>query len=197
VIKTASLRVAALRACLTSMEPELGTVESWGTDLARRLPGGGRLLVAGNGGSAAQAQHLTAEIVGRFRNDRPPFSAIALHAETSTVTAVGNDYGFDQVFARQVVAHGRRGDVLLVLSTSGASPNLVTAVTAARAEGLGTWAMTGPPPNPIAGVVDEVVAIRSNDPATVQEAHLVAIHVLCACFDSEVTATAGAAVMGR
>lgn len=91
----------------------------WGATLARRLTDGGRLLVAGNGGSAAEAQHLTAELVGKLRDDRQPFSAIALHAETSALTAIGNDYGYAEVFARQVRAHGRPDDVLLLLSTSG------------------------------------------------------------------------------
>ncbi|CAM5680972.1 D-sedoheptulose 7-phosphate isomerase OS=Streptomyces griseomycini OX=66895 GN=FHS37_002862 PE=4 SV=1 [Streptomyces griseomycini] len=107
------------------------------------LGGGGRLLAAGNGGSAAQAQHLTAEIVGRYRDDRPPFSAIALHADTSSTTAIANDYGVDEVFARQVRAHGREGDVLMLLSTTGASANLLSAADAARAAGVRVWALTG------------------------------------------------------
>jgi len=105
----------------------------WGQALAGVLRGGGRLLVAGNGGSAAEAQHLTAELVGKLREDRVPLSALALHAETSSATAIGNDYGFDEVYARQVRAHGRPGDVLLLLSTSGRSRNLLAAAEAAAA----------------------------------------------------------------
>src|SRR3954467_7468751 len=97
----------------------------WGEKLAWHLGEGGRLLVAGNGGSAAEAQHLAAELVGRLHEDRRPYSAIVLSAETSSLTAIGNDYGFEDVFARQVRAHGRPGDVLLTLSTSGGSPNLL------------------------------------------------------------------------
>lgn len=125
------------------------------------LCGGGRLLAAGNGGSAAQAQHLTAELVGRYRTDRPPFSAIALHADTSSTTAIANDYGVDELFARQVRAHGRPGDVLILLSTSGASANLLSAAAAGRAAGLHVWALTGPAPNPLAAAADEAFCVAA------------------------------------
>jgi D-sedoheptulose 7-phosphate isomerase len=150
----------------------------WGEHLAKVLAGGGRLLVAGNGGSAAQAQHLSAELVGKLRDDRPAYSAIALHAETSSITAIGNDYGFEQVFARQVQAHGRNGDVVMLMSTSGRSRNLVAAAEAARELGITCWAMTGPLPNPLAMCVDDVLAVPG-DPQTAQELHLVGVHVLC------------------
>ncbi|MCC9305907.1 SIS domain-containing protein [Kitasatospora sp. RB6PN24] len=163
---------------------QLPLLTRWGEALAGLLPAGGRLLAAGNGGSAAQAQHLTAELVGRYAGDRPAFSAISLHAETSSLTAIGNDYGFDQVFARQVEAHGRPGDVLLLLSTSGHSRNLLAAADLGRATGLGVWAMTGPPPNPLAQRVDEALAVPAAQAATVQEVHLVAVHVLCEAFDA-------------
>ncbi|MBI4900071.1 MAG: SIS domain-containing protein, partial [Actinobacteria bacterium] len=97
---------------LSSLQTQAPRLALWGSILADRLSAGQRLLVAGNGGSAAEAQHLTAELVGRFDGDRPPFSAIALHAETSALTAVANDYGYDEVFSRQVRAHGRPGDIL-------------------------------------------------------------------------------------
>ena len=116
---------------LESLRAQSGRLAAWGEELARRLLAGQRLLAAGNGGSAAEAQHLTAELVGRFDGERVPFSAISLHAETSAVTAIANDYGYEEVFARQVRAHGRSGDVLLLLSTSGKSPNLLRAVEAA------------------------------------------------------------------
>ncbi|ATW52899.1 D-sedoheptulose-7-phosphate isomerase [Streptomyces peucetius] len=161
----------------------LGQIIAWGGHLAAVLPVGGRLLAAGNGGSAAQAQHLTAELVGRYRDERPARSAIALHAETSSVTAIGNDYGFDQVFARQVEAHGRPGDVLVLLSTSGGSANLISAAQTGRAAGLRVWAMTGPRPNPLAEAADETLCIDADSTATVQEAHLVAVHLLCEAFD--------------
>ncbi|MCM1936927.1 SIS domain-containing protein [Streptomyces sp. G3] len=158
--------------------------QRWGDRLADVLGGGGRLLAAGNGGSAAQAQHLTAELVGRYRDDRPPFSAIALHADTSSTTAIANDYGVDEVFARQVRAHGREGDVLMLLSTSGASANLLSAADAARAAGVRVWALTGCAPNPLMAGSDESLCVEAPSTATVQEIHLVAVHMICAAFDA-------------
>ncbi|MFI7434782.1 SIS domain-containing protein [Micromonospora haikouensis] len=155
----------------------------WGTQLARTLAGGGRLLAAGNGGSAAEAQHLTAELVGKLRDDRTPLSAIALTAETSSLTAIGNDYGFDEMFARQVRAHGRPGDILLLMSTSGRSENLLTAAEAGRHTGMTCWAFTGPAPNPLADVCAEVLAVPSSEPQVVQELHLVSTHLLCSYVD--------------
>ncbi|WAP60693.1 SIS domain-containing protein [Streptomyces sp. S465] len=167
-------------------EGGLEQVAQWGRHLAATLPVGGRLLAAGNGGSAAQAQHLTAELVGRYQRERPAYSAIALHADTSSLTAIGNDYGFEELYARQVAAHGRPGDVLMLLSTSGRSPNLLAAADTGRAAGLRVWAMTGPRPNPLAFRADEALCIGSGSTATVQESHLVALHLLCESFDHEV-----------
>jgi D-sedoheptulose 7-phosphate isomerase len=146
---------------------------------------GRRLLAVGNGGSAAQAQHLTAELVGRYCDDRIPFSAIALHADTSSLTAISNDYGVDEAFSRQVRAHGRPGDVLVALSTSGRSPNVLASVAAARGLGLTVWGLTGPAPNPLAAACDEALSVHSPSGATVQEVHLVAVHLLCAAIDIE------------
>lgn len=179
---------ALIDALTVFRERHLDTVDRWGAHLAAVLPVGGRLLAAGNGGSAAQAQHLTAELVGRYQRERPAFSAIALHAETSSVTAIGNDYGFDQVYARQVAAHGRPGDVLVLLSTSGRSANLVLAAATARRAGLLVWAVTGPGPNPLAEAADEALCVEAPTTATVQEAHLVAVHLLCESFDAAVAA---------
>jgi D-sedoheptulose 7-phosphate isomerase len=173
----------ALGCGLDSLRSGTGTLADWGGRLAELLAGGGRLLAAGNGGSAAQAQHLTAELVGRYRDDRPAYSAISLHAETSTVTALVNDYGAEQMFGRQVDAHGRPGDVLFLLSTSGRSPNLLVAAEAAHRRGLLVWALTGPRPNPLAAAADEAVCLEVPEAATVQELHLVAVHILCAEVD--------------
>ncbi|WP_078873545.1 D-sedoheptulose-7-phosphate isomerase [Streptomyces sp. NRRL S-1868] len=164
-------------------EQHAARVTSWGEQLAAALAGDARLLAAGNGGSAAQAQHLTAELVGRYRSERRPYSAIALHADTSAVTAIGNDYGFGSLYARQVAAHGRPGDVLLLLSTSGRSENLTCAAAAGREAGLRVWALTGPAPNPLARRADEALCVEADTTATVQEAHLVAVHLLCEAFD--------------
>jgi D-sedoheptulose 7-phosphate isomerase len=162
----------------------LAVAQRWGRSLADTLSGGARLLAAGNGGSAAQAQHLTAELVGRYQPDRPPFSALALHAETSSVTALVNDYGIEEMYARQVAAHGRWGDVLVLMSTSGRSRNLIAAAHAGSRCGLHVWAMTGKAPNPLADVAHEALVVDSADTATVQEIHLVALHVLCEQFDA-------------
>lgn len=150
------------------------------------LLGGGRLLVAGNGGSAAQAQHLTAELTGRLRLERRPLPAFPLHADTSSLTAIGNDYGFDEVFARQVRAHGRAGDILLLLTTSGTSDNLRRAAAAARECGMFVWAMTGALPNPIATNCDAVLGVDTTSATTVQECHLVALHLLCDWVETRV-----------
>lgn len=184
---TAGRHLAALTEALGGLDT--GRLDDWGRRLAVTLGRGGRLLVAGNGGSAAQAQHLTAEFTGRFCADRRPYSAIALHADISAVTAIANDYGYEEVFARQVAAHGRPGDVLLAMSTSGRSPNLLRAADAARERELAVWALTGPSPNPLAVACDEAVCVPDPGPApaltaTVQETHEVALHLICLAFDA-------------
>ena len=166
-------------------------LERWGAQLADVLLAGGRLLTAGNGGSAAEAQHLAGELVGRYRDDRVPLSAIALCAESASVTAIGNDYGPEEVFARQVRAHGRPGDVLVALSTSGRSPNVLAAAAAANATGMLTWALTGAPGNPLSLCADDCVTVDSPHTATVQEIHLIAIHLLCAAVDESLATRAG------
>jgi D-sedoheptulose 7-phosphate isomerase len=176
----------ALREPLERLATDGPTIQRWSRQLATILTGGGRLLVCGNGGSAAHAQHLTAELVGRYQRDRSPFSAIALHAETSAVTAIANDYDWVQLFARQVQAHGRKGDVLLAISTSGRSPNVLAAVTAAREAGILAWALTGPSPNPLAAAAEDSVSVDSPSTATVQEVHQVVVHLLCEAFDEVV-----------
>lgn len=181
-MRTGDHHVADLVTALSTMD--CSRLTRWGRHLGSVLAAGHRVLVAGNGGSAAEAQHLTAELVGRYLNDRQPLSALALHADTSTMTALGNDFGFDEVFARQVRAHGRPGDVLIALSTSGRSGNLLVAVRAARSVGMATWALTGGAPNPLADACDEYVDIASVSAANVQECHLVAVHIVCAGVDA-------------
>jgi D-sedoheptulose 7-phosphate isomerase len=188
----AHAHVDALVRTLRRLDRDLDRVEGWGRRLADVLDDGGRLLACGNGGSAADAQHLTAELVGRYRDDRRPFSAIALHAETSSVTAIGNDYGYDDVFRRQVEAHGRAGDVLVAISTSGSSRNVLAAADAARRLDLRVWALTGPAPNPLVSMADDAVAVDAAETATVQEVHGVLVHLLCAAVDRVVLAPVGA-----
>ena len=171
--------LADLAAALLPYREVAGLLGRWGSELAWTLGNGGRLLVAGNGGSAAEAQHLAAELVGKLRHDRTPLSAIALCAETASLTAIGNDFGYEELFARQVRAHGRPGDILLLLSTSGRSPNLLAAADTGRALDMHVWGFTGPTPNPLAERCTEVLAVPADDPQVVQELHLVGVHLLC------------------
>jgi D-sedoheptulose 7-phosphate isomerase len=176
--------VQHLSAALAGITPAVETATRWGRELAERLSGGARLVAAGNGGSAAQAAHLTAELVGRYRDDRRPFSAVALHAEVSALTAITNDYGQEEGFARQLEAHARPGDVAVLLSTSGGSANIVRAAQRARDCGVTCWAMTGRGPNALTEAADDHLSVDSPFTATVQEVHLVLLHVLCAGLDS-------------
>jgi type III pantothenate kinase len=177
-----------VRVGMASLQQQAGLIRAWGERLATSLTGGARLLAAGNGGSAAEAQHLTAELVGRFRQDRRPLSAIALTAETSSMTAILNDYGPDELFARQVEAHGRAGDVLVLLSTSGLSSNVVHAAKRAHDLGIEVWSLTGPAPNPLASLSDEALTVQAPSTAAVQEVHLMAVHALCASLDAALEA---------
>jgi D-sedoheptulose 7-phosphate isomerase len=188
-LRSGRTHLAALVEALPRVEEHIPHLEIWGRHLASVLSRGGRLLAAGNGGSAAQAQHLTSELVGRYRDERRPFSAIALHAETSSFTAIGNDYGGEEAFARQVRAHGREGDVLILLSTSGRSRNLIAAVDAARQSSVTCWALTGPRPNPLADMAFDAICVDASSTATVQEIHLVVVHMVCAAIEIEVGAS--------
>ena len=181
--------VAELSTALSGLQQDAHVLHSWGRRLADVLDGGGRLMAAGNGGSAAEAQHLTAEMVGRFVEERRPLSALCLSAETSSLTAITNDYGAEELFARQVEAHGRAGDVLVLLSTSGRSANVLRAAERARDAGVQVWALTGDRPNPLAAMADEAVTVRASTTAVVQEVHLVAVHALCAAVDAHLLAS--------
>jgi D-sedoheptulose 7-phosphate isomerase len=158
-------------------------VAEWGQRLAQVFADGGKLLACGNGGSAAEAQHLTGELLGRFREERRPLPAVALSADSSAVTAIANDYGIEELFARQVRAYGRPGDVLVALSTSGTSPNVIAAAKAGLDLGVTVWAMTGPAPNPLAALSDSAIAVDAPTVATVQEIHLSLVHALCIALD--------------
>ena len=143
------------------------------------LRAGGKVLFAGNGGSAADAQHMAGEFVSRFMYDRPGLAAVALTTDTSTLTAIGNDYGFEKLFERQVQALGRRGDVLVVYSTSGSSPNILRALEAARSAGVVTVGYTGNRGGPMVALSDILLAVPSAETPRVQEGHLVLGHVMC------------------
>jgi D-sedoheptulose 7-phosphate isomerase len=143
------------------------------------LHAGGKILWCGNGGSAADAQHMAAEIVGRYRQNRRGLASIALTTDTSILTAVANDFGFEAVFARQVEALGNAGDVLVGMSTSGNSPNVITALERARAQGLVTVAFTGQGGGKSAAFADYLFAVESRETARIQEGHSLAGHMLC------------------
>jgi D-sedoheptulose 7-phosphate isomerase len=149
----------------------------------RCLRSGGTLLLCGNGGSAADAQHLAAEFTGRYLRRRDAWPAIALSTNTSAVTAIGNDYGFEEVFARQVAAYGRPGDVLVAISTSGASPNVVRAAEVARERGLKVIAMTGGSGGKMRDLADIHLNVPSNSTPRIQESHILVGHVLCALVE--------------
>jgi D-sedoheptulose 7-phosphate isomerase len=147
--------------------------------IAGALRGGNKLLIAGNGGSAADAQHIAAEIVGRYKKDRPAYAALALTTDTSALTAIGNDYGFEHVFARQIEGLGRRGDVLLALTTSGRSPNILAALKAARQHGLVTVGFTGAKGTGLAASCDHLLVAPSDDTAVIQQIHMAFAHGIC------------------
>lgn len=182
------LHLTALQAALRDFEAAVPRLERWGQIAAGVLVAGGRLLACGNGGSAEQAQHLTAELVGRYRDERQPFAALPLHADIAALTAIGNDYGVGELYARQVRAHGRPGDLLICLSTSGSSPNVIAAARAAASSGVTAWALTGPGPNPLANACHEAVTVDAPEVCTIQEVHLAAIHIMCAAVDAAVQA---------
>jgi D-sedoheptulose 7-phosphate isomerase len=143
------------------------------------LRAGNKLLLVGNGGSAADAQHIAAEIVGRYKQDRPAWAAMALTTDTSALTAIANDYGFEQVFARQVAGLGQRGDVLLALSTSGRSPNILAALRTARERGLVTIGFTGSKGEALGAFCDHLLVSPSDDTPVIQQIHLTVAHGIC------------------
>jgi len=157
-----------------------------GRAMAATLAAGGRVLACGNGGSAADAQHLAAELLNRFECERPPLAAIALTTDSSTLTSIANDYDYRQVFSKQVRALGRGGDVLLAISTSGNSPNVLAAIEAARAAGMRVVALTGRDGGSIGrSLADGDIELRVPHPSTahVQEIHILALHCVCDAID--------------
>jgi len=150
------------------------------------LRAGGKILLAGNGGSAADAQHIAGELVSRFAFDRPGLPAIALTTDTSILTAIGNDYGFERLFSRQVQAHGRRRDVFIAYSTSGRSLNILNALQEARARGLITIGLVGNRGGPIGALCDHLLEVPSADTPRIQEGHAVLGHILCGLIEEAI-----------
>jgi D-sedoheptulose 7-phosphate isomerase len=143
------------------------------------LAAGGQLLIAGNGGSAADAQHIAAELTGRFFLERQPFRALALHVNTSSLTAIGNDYGYEHVFARELSAHARPGDVLMAISTSGNSRNILCAIEAARKSNVGVIGLTGGSGGQMQKVCDLCLCVPSKSTPRIQEMHITIGHTIC------------------
>ena len=169
---------AAVAAALAE-RPGVAAVERAARLVADALAGGGQVLLCGNGGSAADAQHLAAELVGRLLLDRPAYRAVALTTDTSVLTAVGNDFGYADVFARQVEGLGRPGDVLVVLSTSGRSENVLRAAAAAKAAGMAVVAFLGPAASPLDGAADLALHVDGDSAGLIQQGHITIGHALC------------------
>jgi D-sedoheptulose 7-phosphate isomerase len=182
-------QMSALADLAQRMAGESATIERNANRVADTLKGGGSLLFAGNGGSAADAQHLATEYVVRYDRDRRPYSAIALTTDTSLLTAAGNDLGFAQVFARQVRALGRPGDLLILHSTSGDSENLVQAVHAAREKQLGTVGFLGKGGGKLRALVDDAMVVPSDVTSHIQEIHLAIQHVIVELVERQLGAS--------
>lgn len=161
------------------LQNQLETLTTIARAMTATLRSGGKILWCGNGGSASDSQHLAAEIVGRYRRERCGLPSIALTTDTSILTAVGNDYGFNAIFARQVEALGTAGDMIVGISTSGNSGNVVAALEAARSRNMVTAAFTGAGGGKLAPLADILFAVNSRDTARIQEAHILAGHMLC------------------
>lgn len=176
---SANLKLAALDALQAPLAQAVDL-------MVAALKAGGKILSCGNGGSAGDAQHFSAELLNRFERERPPLAAVALSTDTSTLTSIANDYSYEQVFEKQVRALGRRGDVLLAISTSGGSPNVLAAVKAARELGMGIVALTGRKGGrmpALLGPGDAHVCVPHDRTARIQEVHLLALHCLCDGID--------------
>jgi D-sedoheptulose 7-phosphate isomerase len=178
-IKEVFLQSIAVKNLILENEVILGEIKKSVDIIVDAFSNNHRLLFCGNGGSAADAQHLAAEFSGRFYYDRPPLDAEALHVNTSYLTAVGNDYSFDEIYARLVKAKGAKGDVLVALSTSGNSPNILNALQTAHENGLLTIGLTGESGGKMAGLCDLSIKVPSKDTPRIQEAHITIGHIIC------------------
>ncbi|GAA1787693.1 SIS domain-containing protein [Nostocoides veronense] len=180
----AQARAEWARLAVALVEPDLvAAVDAAGLALLAALRGGAKVLVAGNGGSAAMSSHVAAEFAGKCVRDRDPLPALSLAESPTAITAIGNDYAFEQIFARQVRAHGRPGDVLIVMTTSGTSGNITLALDAARAAGLATIALTGSRGEHLRERADHVLVVPSDYTPRIQEVHLMWTHAWCEAVD--------------
>jgi D-sedoheptulose 7-phosphate isomerase len=169
------------------MEQQAGKIEQLGKKAVEVLRNGGTIFFCGNGGSAADSQHLAAELVGRYERERDALPAVALTVDTSTLTAIGNDYGFEDVFHRQLLGLGKAGDLLVAISTSGNSPNVLKAVETARRKGMSTVALTGKGGGRLAGACDQAIVVPSSQTSRIQEAHIIIGHIMCQYIEEELS----------
>lgn len=174
-------------ACMARLESMASTIESAGDRLIETLRNGGKIMICGNGGSAADAQHFAAELIGRFEMERSAWPAIALNTDTSILTAIGNDYGYDQVFARQVGGIGQPEDVLIGISTSGNSENISRAVSAARERKMHTIGLLGRDGGALKTQVDQAVIVSEKRTARIQEAHIFILHFWAGYLENRLT----------
>lgn len=184
-----SAQIAETQRVMTAMLADallLAKVEAAAQACIDCVKGGGKILLAGNGGSAADAQHIAGELVSRFAFDRPGLPAIALTTDTSILTAIGNDYGYEKLFSRQVQAHGQKGDVFIGYSTSGKSPNVLLAFAEARARGLVCIGLTGNRGGPMQALCEHLLEVPSADTPKIQEGHLVLGHILCGLVENAI-----------
>jgi D-sedoheptulose 7-phosphate isomerase len=163
------------------------SLEQVAVEISKSLRYGGKLLIAGNGGSASQSQHLAAEIVGRYTKERMGYPAVALTTDTSIITAIGNDYGFNEIFRRQIEALGKRGDIFLAISTSGNSPNVLSAMEEAKKRGLVVVALTGRDGGKMKDLCDYHLNIPLKDTPRIQEFHEIIIHIIAELVELNLT----------
>lgn len=184
-IKEAILESISTKRAVLESPNLISEIERAAAVCINSLQNGGKILFCGNGGSAADAQHLAAELSGRFYYDRDPLFAEALHVNTSYLTAVANDYSYDEIYARQVKGIGRTGDVLIAISTSGNSENIVRAMKRAKDLGMKTIALTGETGGRMRGLADLLLNIPSTDTPRIQETHILVGHIICELIESE------------
>lgn len=185
IVTTLEESIALKRELIDELVPD---IESFARFFVNALKGGNKILICGNGGSAADSQHMACELVNRFLVERRPLPAIALSTDTSILTSIANDYSYDQVFQKQVEALGRAGDLLLAISTSGNARNVVEAVKAAREGGLKTVALTGKGGGELAPLADMALVIPGTVTPRIQESHLTVIHIVCDIIEKELFA---------
>ncbi len=179
---------ASIQTKIQSMETLTGPIVNAAEYIVNRLMQVSKILSCGNGGSSADAQHFSSEMLNRFERERPGLPAIALTTDTSTLTSIANDYGYEEIFAKQVRALGHPGDLLLVISTSGNSANIITAIEAAHEQDVGIIALTGKDGGTIHSMLNETdieIKVPSDSTARIQEVHLLIIHCLCALIDTQ------------